>query len=296
MTHVDGTYDTYACKDCDTVLSGYKRGDPFLHEHVQSGEGKCRYIKRMFRGREGDLEVLQGKLRFQRGQLAFPAYMLYAVYGYVTISGMGYCVICSSQSGEKHYMACSDMNNRLKALLKDMKLPVVISETPLFTREPRSDRRQTQRFDGQAATDFRVLGDSANMYHVPHTVDTHKCATCDLQIWSFVKNDTLLGEHIYHSYNTGRYCRYIADRFSTRPHKLLAIVGKERFRKGYIAFPDIISNACYGYIVVGGRTRCSVCSTMTIQGKYLPPKGHARHCHEMVQKLKQMLEHTHLLP
>ena len=34
MKHVAGTYDTYKCTDCNIELSGCKRGDPGLKEHV----------------------------------------------------------------------------------------------------------------------------------------------------------------------------------------------------------------------------------------------------------------------
>lgn len=299
MMHVPGTYDTYTCKDCNIVLSGYKRGDPFLNEHVQSGGGKCRYITMKFRGRETDLLVLQGKLRFQRGVLAFPEYMLYAIDGYIDISGIRYCIICSCQFGENHYMACSDMSNRLKANLKDLKLPVSISETPLFMRDPRyvyrGDQLQTKSSDEHVTTDLSLLGESANMYHLPHTVDTHKCVMCKLKIKSFVENDTLLGEHIYHVYNTDRHCQYIAELYRIKQHQLMPILGEERFKKGYIAFPDTICKAAYGYTVIQGQHLCVICSAITIQGKHLPPQGHFPHCHAMTKMLTLKLEHMNLL-
>lgn len=45
MLLVPGTCDTYKCNDCNIVLSGYKRGDPGLSDHIRSGGGQCRYIR-----------------------------------------------------------------------------------------------------------------------------------------------------------------------------------------------------------------------------------------------------------
>ncbi|KAL0961669.1 hypothetical protein UPYG_G00352860 [Umbra pygmaea] len=227
MMHIPGTYDTYKCNDCNIVLSGYKRGDPHLVEHVQSGEGQCRYIKAKFRGREQELLIIQGRLRFQNGFLPFPEFMWYSKHGYVTIHGTKYCIICSRPHGKDHYMACVAMGQRLKTTLKHLKLDVSIDDTLLFTaRGPETD--SALEIDSVLAhfpRDFSVLGESANMVHVPYTVDSHTCFQCKLRVKNFVQNDTLLGEHVYHIHKLGRDCPYIANRFKNLQHELGFIIG-----------------------------------------------------------------------
>lgn len=297
MILVPDTFDTYKCKDCNIVLSGYKRGDPHLNEHIQCGGGQCRYVKAKFRGREKELLIIQGNLRFQRGVLAFPEFMFYSKDGHVTINRTEFCVVCAYPSDEYHYSACAEMGKRLKAKLKHLKLDVPIDDTPLFTkRGPGCAYRwgdlETDSVLAYCTTDFSVLGETANMHHIPDTVDTHKCFTCSLEIQNFVQNDTLLGEHIYHK---GDSCQYIAEKFKGRRHELMLRIGKERYRKGSIAFPDTVTNADYGYTAIGRLHHCVVCSAVVLQERYLPAQGHNPHCAEMKKSLLMKLKNMKLL-
>lgn len=45
------------------------------------------------------------------------------------------------------------------------------------------------------------LGSEANMTFVKGTIDTYACSACKVAVNNFVKGDTLLGEHIYRTYN-----------------------------------------------------------------------------------------------
>ena len=296
MMHISGTYDTYKCMDCNIVLSGYKRGDPGLNEHLQRG-GQCRYIKMKYWGREKELLILQGKLRFQCGLIAFPEFLLSSNNGYVNIAGVKHCSICTCLFGEDHYIACEVICKRLKVKLKSLEVFWTSSYDALLFKVPRLTSGLfgcSIATDGSLAhftTDFTVLGESANMYHRAQTVDTHTCYQCHIDINNFVQNDTLLGEHIYHVYNAGSQCPYIEDRFNGRQPELMSILGNERYRKGSIAFPAGIINAVYGFITIGGVKRCLVCSAMTFQGAYLPPQGHYQHCDEMTKSLTSKLKH-----
>uniref|UniRef100_A0A4W5LF91 MCL1 apoptosis regulator, BCL2 family member b n=1 Tax=Hucho hucho TaxID=62062 RepID=A0A4W5LF91_9TELE len=62
------------------------------------------------------------------------------------------------------------------------------------------------------------------MYHVPHTVDKHKCWTCKLEIDSFVENDTLLGEHIYHTHTMKISHQETCDALDTDTRQLMTCV------------------------------------------------------------------------
>ena len=194
-------------------------------------------MKLKYRGREKELTILQGMLRFQSDMLPFPKFMLYSNDGYVTIAGTKHCMICTSPPGQDHYIACPEIGNRLKTKLKHLKLAGSIDNTPLFTRKGPVHEYSWGCLETDSSlaydttTNFGVLGESANMCHVPHTVDKHNCWTCKLEINSFVENDTLLGEHIYHVYNRGGHSRYFADRYTNREDEIMLILGKERYRK-----------------------------------------------------------------
>lgn len=299
MIHIPNTYDEYRCPDCNIILSGYKRGDPRLDEHIFRGKGQCQYLKQKFRGRENDLTVLYGRVRFQRGLLAFPQYILDSECGYVKLSETAYCIVCASPMGEKHnaYEACQDMTSRFLTNLKHLKLHSVINKTRLFYIEPSYfDDLETDSAVVPQTPCFNSLGDFAGMYYVDGTVDTHTCYTCDLSLKHFSENDTLLGEHVYHSYNHGKTCDAIETRFKDRRYELECLLGEERVRRGFIAFPGNLLRSTYGYTNnLGGVNRCVMCSAIVIQGLYLPNLGHGSNCAAMKQSLGDKIRDMRLL-
>lgn len=214
MKHVSGTCDTYRCKDCDIALSGYKRGDPKLDVHVYKdilNGGKCEYIRSKFRGREKELVVLKGTLRFQHGHMAFPEYMMYAKHMYITIADTKYCVVCASNGAQDHYPACEEMVTKLKSTLRNIKFDVPLETAFLFRQSSFAGGWSSNHFayqinsgletDGykvKPTSDFTILGEPAGMEHVKGYGDTHTCRRCNLHVKDFVQGDTLLGEHVYH--------------------------------------------------------------------------------------------------
>ncbi|TKS75746.1 Induced myeloid leukemia cell differentiation protein [Collichthys lucidus] len=245
MIHLDGTYDTYQCKDCNIVLSALKRGDPGFEEHLWHGGGECRYFRIKYVGREEELTISKGKLRFQKGFLALPQFFFSAINGYVPIGNTRHCIVCASPDYQHHHFqsACAEMARRIIVSLKHLTLDVHIDNTPLFSPLRRINN-------------FSVLGESANMYHIPGTLDTHKCVDCKLEIKDFVVNDYLLGEHIYHVYNQGGRCSYLEKKFENRKDELMVILGKERYRRGLIAFETTVTKAEHGFAMLNGQRRC----------------------------------------
>lgn len=322
MTHVFGTYDTYRCKECEITLSGYKRGDPGLHAHVYKDllkRGTCAYIKAKFKGREKELVVLRGALRFQNGFMAFPEFALHAKETYIAMWGTKYCVICACTADQEHLPACADMICKLKSSVKDMKFEVPVQDTLLFnsataartfgrpsihegiTRDLKPGDRQTGELQaipsqGPVKKDFSVLGDTANMIYIKDTVDKHWCCQCGLTVSKFVQGDSLLGEHIYHVYNHGLRCHYLEARFAYDGEVLKRTLGKERYRKGQMAFPDAIVDSTHGYCTVARSNHCMVCGTVTSHGFYLPTDKHGLQCSEMFTKLAEKLKDLTLIP
>lgn len=297
LTHISGTYDTYRCNTCDIVLSGYKRGDPDLHKHMRHGGGRCLYITIKFVGREHELTALQGRMRFQKGLMAFPEHLMYSIGGYVTLGAVKYCIICACPERDHDLESCLDMRNRLKKRLKDLKLPVPIDNIPLFgtTLDPGLECDGTL-VDTRENNKFLVLGDSANMYYLEHTTDTHTCFKCTITVKDFVEKDTLLGEHIYHAYTQGKDCSYLIKRFQGNRCELMRILGEQRYRKGYVAFPDKVINLSSGSTVIEGVTRCCVCSVMVKRGVYAPAHAHFPQCNKMKNLLLIKLKDMLLLP
>lgn len=297
MLHVAGSYDTYKCTDCNITLSGYKMGDRELNKHVFRNAAmgsRCRYIKATFKDRQAELEVLEGLLRFQQGQVAWPSHTLFATGGYVMLSRDSHCVFCSRKKDEGHYRACCDMLSPLKQFLINATLNPRPKSDLLFRNDVAhgalgSGLGGIWECDGSAVRheDFSVLGEKANMVYVGGTRDKHHCYTCGLTLKDFVVGDTLLGEHIYHVYNKGMACRYIERKYSKG--EILYILGKERYRRGQMAFPSLIDKAEFGYSSVEGLYRCILCSATIFQGACLPPPGHDPGCYTMAKALMRTL-------
>lgn len=284
MIRIDGTYDTYQCQDCNIVLSALKRGDPGFEEHLWHGGGRCRYFQIKYAGREEELIISKGKLRFKKGFLALPQFIFSAVNRYVPVAGTRHCIVCASPGHQHHHFhsACAEMTRRLIVSLKHLTLDVQMDKVPLFSPL-------------RCINNFSVLGESANMYHLADTVDTHKCLDCEVEIKDFVANDTLLGEHIYHVYIRGGLCPYLEQKFENQKDELMVILGKERYRRGLIAFETAVTNAERGFAALNGQRRCLVCSALTTQTIHLPTMGHYPHCNKMKCTIVKMLQNMKLL-
>uniref|UniRef100_A0A669CH56 Bcl-2 Bcl-2 homology region 1-3 domain-containing protein n=1 Tax=Oreochromis niloticus TaxID=8128 RepID=A0A669CH56_ORENI len=126
------------------------------------------------------------------------------------------------------------------------------------------------------------------MEHLPWTRDKHRCAACDLVLHSFVVGDTFVGEHIYHIHKEGKRCPYIDARYDR--DEILYELGRQRSRRGQLAFPSRVLTAERGYSSVAGLERCLVCGVTTIQEKYLPSLGHDAWC--SVPSLNVTSHHT----
>lgn len=285
LQHIPGTYDTYKCTDCGSTMSGYKRGDPHLNEHIWSGEARCRYIMTKFKNRKNELKIIQGQLRLQRGFLAFPNSVLHATDGYVLMQGTKCCVFCTRATTQDHFIACPDMISHLKRNLRSMRLARPFDITPLYF----DDDLESDSVSALPLSRLNLLGDRANMQHISGTLDEHVCFQCKLQLKSFLRNDTLLGEHIYHVYNNGFSCSYLEERFCKDREKLDLILGQERFRKGYVAFPNAVTYSSGGAVVINGLKRCVVCAC------HVFTQGHDKYCEYMQKELNRKLKEMKLL-
>lgn len=270
LIFVSGTYDTFKCVDCEIILSGYKMADKNMNQHVLrnavTGQ-RCRYIKDKFKHREVELRVLEGLLRFQEGHVAFPAHVLLAKKQYRMIKSNWHCVLCSQKLGEPHHPACADLMDEVKRYVEDTKLITRPVGSLLFNSAvARAVKFGWLECDSQGSggacaepkNNFSVLGEKANMTFVSGTGDKHHCKACGLFLEDFVEGDTLLGEHIYYTYNNGGRCPYIDGKYTREA--ILCKLGPERFRRGMVAFPTRIFEAEYGYSSVAGVKRCVVCA------------------------------------
>lgn len=293
MTPIPQTYDMYRCNDCNVVLSGYKKGAANLEEHIWKGSARCRYVKAKFKDRTGDLIVLHGKMRFYKGLMALPEYVLSAKDGYTTISRHRHCVVCSAQDSEGHYINCAAMAQVIALKVRDLSL-VSSNDSPLFynTRSRAGSLELNPSFQLWVECGFRR--DPANMHHILGTIDEHQCAACGLGVRGFVDNDTLLGEHIYHVYNNNKAsCSYIERRFRGKRENVRLIVGYERYRKGYVAFPEALTNSYFGYVEINGRFRCVVCGHTC--GAFTSLSRHRTMCSDIKESLSMKLRFMSLV-
>lgn len=297
---VAGTYDTFKCVDCEIVLSGYMMADKNLNKHVlrNAATGKrCRYIKDKFKHREVELRLLEGLLQFQEAHVAFPAHVLLAKKQYRIIQGNWHCVLCSQRQGKSHYPACADVMDTVKQYIEDTKLisrpagPLLFNSAVARTVKfgwLECDSTATGGACAEPELDFAVLGDKENMTFVPGTRDKHHCKACGLFLHDFVEGDTLLGEHIYYTYNNGGRCTYIDGKYTRE--EILYKLGLERFRRGMVAFPTRIFEAEHGYSSVAGLNRCIVCAAATARDRCLPAREHKIGCAAVTDALANKLK------
>lgn len=274
MTPVPQTYDTYKCNDCGVILSGYKVGDVDVEAHIWKGSARCRYIKAKFRGRENLLLALHGRVRFNKGCVALPQYLLCANEGYVTVAGRKLCVICCATKGNPHDYMCDAVTQRMIRQCKTLGLYAPRTDGPVFRDTQLGEFKPTRDSAVWIHSEFKA--DPANMHYIPGTTDSHHCPACGITIKDFVENDTLLGEHIYHVYNKGEVCPYIEERFQGKRDNLQLILGYERYRRGMFAFPDAVANNRYGFVEINGRHRCVVCAASGEYGAYYTANQHHR--------------------
>lgn len=283
MTPVPHSYDTYKCNDCDVILTGYKSGTMNLEEHIWKGSARCRYIKAKFRGRENHLIALHGSVRFLKGLVALPQYLLCSNQGYVTVAGRRHCVICSMAEttkytfGNGHYLGCGSLAETMTQKAKTLALDASGTDGPVFRQAQNGEFKPTR--ESASWTDCVFQADPANMQHVWGTVEEHNCDACGIRVKDFVENDTLLGEHIYHVYNQGCLCPYIEDRFQGKRANLRLILGYERYRRGQIAFPEALAKNSYGFVEINRRYRCVVCGASADYGThYTSNQQHRSNC------------------
>lgn len=84
------------------------------------------------------------------------------------------------------------------------------------------------------SSQFAWLGEPANMEHTG-VGDRHRCGACSLLLSKFLPGDTLLNQHAF--YSRGE-CPYLKANYT--PDRLKIAIGQERFRRGFIAHPNII--------------------------------------------------------
>ncbi|KAI4794960.1 hypothetical protein KUCAC02_031754 [Chaenocephalus aceratus] len=134
------------------------------------------------------------------------------------------------------------------------------------------------------------------MHHLPQTFHTHKCSVCGLELHTFVRGDTLLGEHIYHSHVLYRACPYITQRFLGMEQELMLTIGRERYRRGFVAFHQGFAEATRGFALINKLNRCLVCSAAALPGCYLPFQGHRPGCDRIKAQVCTTLEGLKILP
>lgn len=277
MSHIPNTSNLYKCKDCSFVLkTGNDTTD--LHTHIWKGDGQCRYIKAMFRGRENHLVALRGQVRCSIGRVALPKCLTYANEGFMTVAGRELCVVCCSTKDEPHHDSCERLASQTVENCKTLALGEVNREGPLVRVPRMGEHKPSKESSIWTQNNFRL--DYANGNFVQGTVDTFNFPCCGQSVQDLVENDTPLGEHIYHVYNTGRMCPYIETRFNGKKDNLRLILGYERYRRGTVAFPDAIAKNSYGFVKINGRYRCVVCGVTGQYGShYTGDQEHRSNCH-----------------
>ena len=238
-------------------------------------------------GCKHELVIADGHSRFNCGLVAFPEYVFCSKDGYVMIQGIEYCCLCASKSGQEHCKRCTEMYGRVKTMLKRIKF-----YEPSDACQVTYNETKCQSIPAFTQVHFGVLGETASMHHVENTVEVHKCYYCN-STFEHLPKDPLLCEYLY---NTGLRCPSVSEGLTSLERNVKALIGKDRYRKGFIAYPDILVDAAYGYTAIYGPIRCIVCSAITHQGKPMPIQGHQQKCCAMKNMVIANLKNTVLLP
>jgi hypothetical protein len=137
---------------------------------------------------------------------------------------------------------------------------------------------------------FCWLGDPTNMEYTGNG-DSHQCSSCNVGISNFVPGDTFLNQHAFF---TKGECPYLKANYS--PDRLKIEIGQERFRRGFIAHPHVITAPDAWnrpkvevkfliYVTLAERHWCYMCGNLS--------GAHAPDCYrkmtQLISKLKDSL-------
>lgn len=134
---------------------------------------------------------------------------------------------------------------------------------------------------------FAWLGDPTNMVYTGKG-DGHQCNSCNVGISDFVPGDTFLNQHAFF---TKGECPYLKANYT--PDRLKIEIGQERFRRGFIAHPTVITAPdawnCptvevknLMYITLAERHWCYMCGHLS--------GAHAPDCYKKMTKLISKLK------
>lgn len=134
---------------------------------------------------------------------------------------------------------------------------------------------------------FAWLGDPSNMTYLG-TEDVHQCFTCGLILSTFVQGDTFLGQHAFF---TRGECPFLKSTYTSE--RLKIEIGQERFRRGFVAHPEVITapDAWKAstvvltnriYLTLACSQRCYMCGCV--------PGEHGRNCYQKMKNLISKLE------
>lgn len=109
---------------------------------------------------------------------------------------------------------------------------------------------------------------------IQQSATEYRCLDCEVSLTSYENNiwtDTsVLDEHVYVNSTRGGVCRYIKKRYENNPKGLALVLGKARFRRGYVAFPDLVFYGSSGFVELDNVQRCVLCTTE--KGGFHPPQ------------------------
>ena len=157
---------------------------------------------------------------------------------------------------------------------------------------PPQDNARAPRIDSSCAFNFKItqfgwLGDRTNFCYMGFA-DAHHCAACNIVLENFVPGDTFLNQHAYF---TGGECPYLKANYSV--DRLKIEIGQERFRRGFIAHPNVITVPDAWKLPEVILTNRIYLTLATWEWCYLcgrSPGDHKQECYEKMSMLKNRLK------
>lgn len=247
-------------------------------------------------GGKDDSVVGRGRVRYQKGLVAFPDFICYSD-ARVMFQGVNHCPVCAQPDGPQlHFVGdrCLTIKKALSWLLLTTPLLVprprkktlptlcVCPEQARSERMPRRDHdlpigpimRRTGRHDCTRGTTRNASRD--HMPHSPFCLHTEKDT----------KTASSSPKHRFDVHAPGKECSFpVCALCETGGHIYSDTLGKERYGRGFMACPESVFLSTQGYTSAYSTDICLVCGTPT-------GRGHRPRCEDMTRVLKWTLDIT----
>lgn len=247
---------------------------------------------------EGDI-LHQGQRRFDRGLVAFPDFTEYRE-ARVHLGTVEYCPVCARpREAQLHKVgdACPEIKRLVRASL--VKTPLIDTPSRLANRRRRARRAWRIRQRKEIGLSSGAARPSSGEKFAEgkrgaggrEEEDRYRCCHSESEIREFERNPFKLAKHLYHVDATKMDCSYCLGFSQEHRGTYRMMLGRERYERGFMAFPDALFSSSCGYTVFDTVPKCIVCGVRAPYDhwQYLQ-QDHLPGCKDMMRVLRWTLD------